>query len=358
MKKIKNAACIITSIFICFILLWMAQCILVPKYQTGITEGSMIQEYYDSNMPHEVLFIGDCEVYENFSTVEMYREYGISSYIRGSAQQLTWQSYYLLEDTLRYETPKVVVFNVLALKYNEPQKEAYNRMTIDGMRWSPSKWNSIQASMLPDENAIDYLFPILRYHTRWSSLKPEDFTYAFRHNVNTFNGYYMRVDIQPERHFPPAPALMDYSLGKNAMAWLENISDLCEENGIALVLIKAPTMYPYWYPEWDDQVAQFAQMHHVPYINFQHLRPGIGLDMRVDTYDGGLHLNLSGAEKMARYFGAYLDENYDLTDYREVPEVAQLWEIEIQSYEELAAAQYAELERYGELRSWGINAVS
>ena len=46
-------------------------------------------------------------------------KYGITSYIRGSAQQLTWQSYYLLEDALKHETPKVVVFNVLALKYNE-----------------------------------------------------------------------------------------------------------------------------------------------------------------------------------------------------------------------------------------------
>ena len=157
MKRVKIGVCLMLSVMVTVAVLWVLQCLVVPKYQTGITEGSMIQEYYDSDMPHEVLFIGDCEVYENFSTVEMYREYGISSYIRGSAQQLTWQSYYLLEDTLRYETPKVVVFNVLALKYNEPQKEAYNRMTLDGMRWSSSKWNSIEESMTEDENMLEYI---------------------------------------------------------------------------------------------------------------------------------------------------------------------------------------------------------
>ena len=60
------------SVMVTVAVLWVLQCLVVPKYQTGITEGSMIREYYDSDMPHEVLFIGDCEVYENFSTVEMY----------------------------------------------------------------------------------------------------------------------------------------------------------------------------------------------------------------------------------------------------------------------------------------------
>ena len=148
--------------------LYVAQRLLVPKYQKGIVEGSMIAEYYKDKSDHEVLFVGDCEVYENFSTIELWEDYGITSYIRGSAQQLTWQSYYLLEDALRYETPKVVVFNVLALKYNEPQNEAYNRMSIDGMKWSMSKVNDIKASMTPDETFVEYLVPLLRYHSRWS----------------------------------------------------------------------------------------------------------------------------------------------------------------------------------------------
>ena len=134
--------------------LYIVQRLLVPKYQTGIVEGSMVEEYYKDRSDHEVLFVGDCEVYENFSTIELWRKYGITSYIRGSAQQLTWQSYYLLEDALKYETPKVVVFNVLALKYNEPQSEAYNRMSIDGMKWSMSKVNDIKASMTDEENFL------------------------------------------------------------------------------------------------------------------------------------------------------------------------------------------------------------
>ncbi len=80
-------------------------------------------------------------------------------HIRGSAQQLIWQSYYLLEETLEYEKPEVVVFNVLSMKYDTPQKEAYNRMTLDGMKWSKSKVDDIRASMMEDEEVCGLCIP-------------------------------------------------------------------------------------------------------------------------------------------------------------------------------------------------------
>ena len=185
----------------------------------------MVEEYYQETTDHEVLFVGDCEVYENFSPITLYEDYGITSYIRGSAQQLTWQSYYLLEDALRYETPKVVVFNVLAMKYNEPQSEAYNRMSIDGMKMSSSKIGAIQASMTEEEHMLDYIFPILRYHSRWSDLSAEDVKYMFHKDKVSHNGYYMRVDVRPVDGFPEPEKLSDYTLGDKAMEYLDKMRD-------------------------------------------------------------------------------------------------------------------------------------
>ena len=325
-------------------MLWLAQKFLVPKYQDDIVEGAMIEEYYDEKLPHDVVFIGDCEVYENMSTIKLWEEYGITSYIRGSAQQLPWQSYYLLEDTLRYETPKVVVFNVLSLKYDKPQKETYNRMTIDGMRWSQSKIDDIKASMTDEEEFIDYVFPILRYHSRWSELTADDFKYMFKKDPVTVNGYYMRIDVRPQTGFPDPMPLSDYTLGSNAMSYLDKMTALCKEKGIKLVLIKAPTEYPHWYNEWDEQIVQYAKDNDLPYINMIPLQEEIGLDMSVDTYDAGLHLNLSGAEKLAVYFGRYLKENFDLKDRREESEYVKEYSEKTSLYNKMIEEQKRELE--------------
>lgn len=356
MKKKRFLAGLLVVVIV-IAALFFIQKLLIPKYQTGIVEGSMIEEYYKDPSDHEVIFIGDCEVYENFSTITLWENYGITSYMRGSAQQLIWNSYYLLEDTLRYETPKVVVFNVLALKYNTPQSEAYNRMSIDGMKWSRAKVDNIRASMTEEENFIEYVFPLLRYHGRWAELTSDDFEHLWSKDLVTHNGYYMRVDTKAQGEFPDPTPLADYTLGENAMGYLQKMADLCAEKGIALVLIKAPTEFPHWYDEWDAQVVDFAEKNDLVYINYIPLQDEIGLDMQQDTYDAGLHLNTQGAEKMADYFGAWLVENYDLTDYRGNPEYDAIWQKKIDFYNEMKAQQYYELETYGELRSFGANAI-
>ncbi len=355
MKKHRLAALCALAFLLAALI--FAQALLVPKYQRGVVEGSMIAEYYRDEAPHDVLMVGDCELYENISTVELFREHGISSYIRGSAQQLTWHSYYLLEDALRTETPKVVVFNVLALKYNAPQSEAYNRMSIDGMRWNMSKVRAIFASKTEDERFIEYLFPLLRYHARWSELTAQDTDYLFRRDKVTHNGYYMRADTKPQAAFPPPMPLADYTLGENAMGYLQKMADLCKEKGIELLLIKAPTEYPHWYEQWDAQVADFAEENGLLYINCVPLQAEIGLDMQEDTYDAGLHLNLQGAEKFARWLGEILVENYDLPDRREDPEVSALWQEKCDFYDDMLAQQLAELSEHGELVSFGANAI-
>lgn len=312
--------------------LYLLQRLLMPKYMSGIVEGAMIAEYYDTEKDHDVVFIGDCEVYENFTPVVLWEEYGINSFIRGSAQQLIWQSYYLLEETLRYETPDVVIFNILSMQYNEPQREAYNRMTLDGMRWSASKVNSVRASLLEEEQFLDYVFPILRYHSRILSLTKEDVQYLFHRDKVTFQGYYLRVDVKPAASVPSGRPLVNYRFGDTAYAYLDKITALCEEKGVELILIKAPSLYPYWYDEWEEQMEEYAKEHGLRYLNFLELTEECELDFTTDTYDAGLHLNLSGAEKITRWLGEYLRSEVGLEDRRSEAELVKNWESIMEDY--------------------------
>lgn len=343
MKKLHKISKIIFFAAVILSSLWLLQRLLMPKYMHGVIEGAMIAEYYEEEKNHDVIFIGDCEVYENFSPAVLWEEYGINSYIRGSAQQLIWQSYYLMEETFRYEKPKAVVLNVLAMQYDTPQSEAYNRMTLDGMRLSMSKIQSIRASMTREETLIEYLFPILRYHSRIFGLNRDDFTYLFHKDKVTHNGYYMRVDVKAAGVIPKGKPLADYSFGENAYAYLNRITALCKKNGVELILIKAPSLYPYWYEEWESQIIDYADEHQLKYYNFLYDIEKIGLDFQTDTYDGGLHLNLSGAEKLSKYFGKILAEDCNLCSRRGEKELECLWEKKLKAYNKERKRQEGEL---------------
>lgn len=342
MKKVLIK--IVPTVVVVLLVLAFLQELLMPKYMTDVTEGAMIQEYYDSKKNHDVVFVGDCEVYESFSPCRLWEKYGISSYVRGSAQQLVWQSYYILKDTLQYEKPDVVVFNVQALMMAKQDNEAYNRMTIDGMRWSSAKWDCIQASMMEDENVLDYVFPILRYHSRWSDLSAEDFTYLFHRDPVSFEGYSLRVGVKPVTGIPEPKRLANYKFDAYPMEYLDKMRALCEKEGVELVLVKAPSLFPHWYEQWEAQVDDFAEKHGLTYYNFLELNGEVGIDYTTDTYDAGMHVNIWGVEKICDYLGEKLINEHGVTDHSKDESYASIWNPKVEAYYEAIKKAIAEEE--------------
>lgn len=349
-NKTKNILAVCLSVILTAFAVWALGRLVQPKYTTGVLEGGMVREYYDEEHPHDVIFIGDCEVYENFVPVTLWQEYGITSYIRGSAEQLIWQSYWLLKETFSREDPKVVVFNVMAMQSGEPTSEAYNRMTLDGMKLSRYKRQCMKASITEGESVLSYFVPLLRYHSRWNELNKEDFENWFSKKHVTSAGYLMRTDVKPMKRLPAAPILEDPEYSETCWQYLDMMRELCEENGATLILVKSSSVWPVWYDEWDQQISDYAKEHDLRYINFLPLNEEIGIDFETDTYDGGLHLNLYGAEKLTSYFGQILAEDYDLQGHADDKEIASDWNEKVSEFEAMKEHQLWELSEYGYLK--------
>jgi len=333
-KRIQTVLSVLAVLVAFVLVLGLATRLLEPKYATDLVEGSFLSQYYQEAGNHDVIFVGDCEVYANFSPMELFRQYGITSYIRGSSQQLIWQSYYVLEETLKYETPKIVVYNVNAMRYSEPVSEAYNRLTIDKMRWSSQKVGIIQASMTEEEDFWSYVFPILRYHSRFDELTAEDLTYFFSRKDNSYFGYQLHTDVLPVGNLPAKRPLPNYQFGDICYSYLDKMTQLCKEKGVELILIKAPSVYPYWYEEYDAQIQAYADANGLTYYNFTACTEQIGLDFKTDTYDAGLHLNYSGTKKLCDYFGEILVNVHGCQDHRQQPEIAAIYDAKASVYDQ------------------------
>ena len=339
MKKLKSILSVTAVLLVFAVVFGFVNILLTPKYMENLVEGSFISQYYREAGGHDVIFIGDCEVYANFSPMEMYRQQGITAYVRGTSQQLIWQSYYILKETLEYETPKAVVYNVNAMRYSEPVKEEFHRLTIDKMRWSDEKVGIIQASMTEEEDFLSYVFPILRYHSRFDKLTSEDFTWLLKEKDNTFNGYQMNKNIVPLDKLPTVRKLGDYQFGDICYEYLDKMRILCEEKGVELILIKAPSVQPYWYKEYNDQIVEYAEIYGLKFYNFLENVEEMGIDYTTDTYDAGLHLNLDGAVKMSGFFARILAEDHGMEDRRDDPDIARIYDEKLRLYDLAANAE-------------------
>lgn len=308
MKKVFTViSCFAAAAGFCGIL-FLLQKLLVPKFVSDVPEGSMIEEYYREPSGHDVIFLGDCEAYECFDPSYIKKKTGLSCYVRGSASQRIWQSYYLAEDTFRYETPKYMVLSVQEMQYDTPAKEEYNRMTLDGMRPSNAKWDSVRASMNKGESFMSYVFPILRYHDRWRSLMPEDAEYMFTKPIITEHGFLPSYSVVPMGELPPVKALPSYKLPDKNMDYLDKLNKLCKSRGTTLILVKSPVLYPHWYDAFSSEIREFADKNGIIYTDMTNsvIAQAIGIDWSKDTADGGSHMNYNGAVQISSYFSDIL----------------------------------------------------
>jgi hypothetical protein len=335
-RALRAAAAVCAFLLLSALLLAFAQALVVPKYMSFPYEGGMVREYYGSGYGHSAVFIGDCEFYECVNPLVLWEEYGINSYVRGSSQQLIWHSYYYLLETLRYETPKVVVFNAVEMKIGSVQHEEYNRLTLDGLRLSRYKLEAAKLSLTEGESLLSYVFPILRYHSRWSELNSDDWKYLFRRDPVTFNGYLLMTGVKPRTSEIVRP-LTDPSFPDVCWEYLDKIRETCAENGIELLIFKAPTNtwhYP-WYDEWDVQLVGYAERYEgVRYVSAITEEDAVGIDWSTDTYDAGDHLNELGAAKVSSWIGRILRDDYGLPDESGDPDLSASWD--------RTAARYAE----------------
>ena len=340
MKKVFSS--LVSIILIAFFLTVLNR-VFLPKYVEENQDGRITQDYYLEKLPTDILFVGSSTVYSGISPVILWEKQGFTSYDRSNASQPMWTSYYLIEDAVKRigkEKPELIVLDVGFIKYDDAfAEEPSNRKAIDGMRTSPSKIRCALAAMGENERLIEYIFPVLRFHTRWKELTLSDFKYAFSGVQTNYNGYLIntvQTETLPERtggrylEKDPSETLIS---PRNA-EYLKKIMELCKKENISLFLMKTPSYSDNWSYAYDEQIEEIAKDYGVTYLNFDELSDEMGIDYHTDSPDEGSHLNLWGAEKFSAYLSDYIAEHYPVTSHTEDARYRAVWDEKVSRYEE------------------------
>ena len=129
----------------------------------------------------DVLFLGSSHTISAFSPQELYDTAGIRSFNLGSEEQSLLISYYWLKEALRLHHPKAVVLDTILCfsRFETPynSSEPSIRKSLDPMKWSSVKLEAVSAihRLDAEQTLASYVFPVIRYHSRWRDLVPNDF---------------------------------------------------------------------------------------------------------------------------------------------------------------------------------------
>lgn len=310
--------------------LWCSDRLLVNK-----ASQEQYEQFFQSDQEFDVLFLGSSHVINGVSPLDLYREYGITSFNLSMHGNYVASGYYLLKESLEWrkkkgrQLPKAVVLDIYG--GDEIVFDLHNAW--DSFPLSPTKVEMVR-SLVPREDQAAMLVPFILYHNRWNQLDSED----FRLYVSQKYGVQPRYEVC----LPDGPVLPDAAepeeINEQKQVYLGRIRQLCESQGIRLILIQIPyTYYPQWQRE-GNAVCRYARDQGMFCVNY--LEQEIGLDYEIDFYDPG-HLNAAGMRILTRELGRLLTQA-GLEDHRG-QEDASLWEEKYEEYIQYRIRQLGEV---------------
>lgn len=358
-RKLMRAICFCLLFVILFVFLSGA---FIPR--TGTTEDGMesrISKAYRGEPRDSIdtVFIGNSDIYRAISPVDLFHQTGITSAIAGRPNKQLSEVPGDIRDILRYQNPKTIVLETDCMfsgtnpgfkKGISPLEAEAAKVDVAGQ--APSKATDAdaagqapsKATNTPQQNifdkckallqegdsaflaALNYKFPLVKYHDNWKHLKLTTFLQprGKYHFSNKGMAYANTV-----KAYPFGNEYMQLSGGKHAMLseekldQFQKIYDLCDRNGIRLVLLTVPSANT-WNKGKSDTVKQLAKKYDLTYYDYNRQLPA-GFDWATDSKDGGNHLNYAGASAVTKDLAKKLTDDLTMNPTSLTKEQKQQW---------------------------------
>lgn len=371
-RKLMRAICFCLLFVILFVFLSGA---FIPR--TGTTEDGMesrISKAYRGEPRDSIdtVFIGNSDIYRAISPVDLFHQTGITSAIAGRPNKQLSEVPGDIRDILRYQNPKTIVLETDCMfsgtnpgfkKGISPLEAEAAKVDVAGQ--APSKaTNADVAGQAPSKAtdadvagqapskatdtahqnifakckallqegdsaflaALNYKFPLVKYHDNWKHLKLTTFLQprGKYHFSNKGMAYANTV-----KAYPFGNEYMQLSGGKHAMLseekldQFQKIYDLCDRNGIRLVLLTVPSANT-WNKGKSDTVKQLAKKYDLTYYDYNRQLPA-GFNWVTDSKDGGNHLNYAGASAVTKDLAKKLTDDLSMNPTSLTKEQKQQW---------------------------------
>lgn len=272
----------------------------------------------------DVLFLGPSTSVTSCSPMVLWKEYGIASYNIAMGGQSIPLNYYNLKSALETQSPKVVVLDI-SYAFQQDVLAGQPERLHQWLAFSHPSLVKLEAilSLTQPNEWLDYMFQLQYFHDRWKELGGQDLTMAINTSGYGSGGGLSTAGLSDEIIILPEEDKAESCASDINLEYLDKIITLCKEEGIKLLLFKPPVRAYGAVSHGDgfelqrqwNAFADYAQEQGVEYLNCMHYLDEIGVTFSSDFTDW-THGNLRDVQKVTRFIGNYLSQQYKLPDHR------------------------------------------
>lgn len=282
-------------------------------------------DFWNQTADFDILFMGSSHVINAVFPMELWNDYGISSYNFGGHSNRLATTYWVMENALEKTTPRVMVIDCWSVSemWKSSNNFSYLHLSLDTFPMSSTKlmaiWDLLDDPALEDDIAngnakegdesrtkLGLLWDYSVYHSRWEEINKEDFEPELTYE----KGAESRINVvrAPFKKIPPDEKM---SPGTTGEQYLRKMIEDCQQRGIKVLLTYLPFCASENCQKEANYIYDIAEEYNVDYINFLDMDL---INFQTDLFDADSHLNPSGARKVTRYLGEYLTSNFEVPD--------------------------------------------
>ncbi|MBQ3670762.1 MAG: hypothetical protein II921_04715 [Treponema sp.] len=268
--------------------------------------------FFRNKTEYDVLFFGTSHVINGVFPMQLWHDWGITSYNFGEHGTPIPTSYWVMRNAVRYHKPKIAVLDINSIVENVPYIESWLRLSLGTFPLNLEKLRAIRDLTKPTDY-MKFLFPYETYHNRWKEMSIADRWDSLFHTDSTHE---MGADSRSLVAKPAAVSLKsDNPLEKKtvSMEYIKKFVFFCRENNIVPILINIPYPADEQQQRGANSARILAEELDVPYYNMLHMNI---VDYDTDLSDPDSHLNPSGAYKVTEYIGQVLHDDFNVEDHR------------------------------------------
>ena len=325
MKKIKLIILPLVSLLIVLTVSNTIADILMPRrLDYGSTWERYLMEDEDSI---DILLFGSSIAYCDFVPAAIYEETGLTSYVMAGPEQTLPLTYYYLRETLKTQSPQMVVVELSAMFFEEYQD--YTKVNVGYMPWGLNRL-AATFNASEEEQRTGLLFPMYNYHSLlWQRIESEEERPEY--TIDMLAGHTFIGEARTVGTGTRDTSMENSNVQKN-LRYLEKISSLCQKRGIALEFCIVPACNAV--PEKDIEMLDnlTAELNYPSFVDYQPVLPELEIDTATDYFDM-LHFNSFGAWKFSKYFASTID----ISSFTPTEHDSELWNGRVEHFKHLAA---------------------
>lgn len=312
--------------------------------------------YREKNNSLDAVYIGSSVTRTAWLAPLAWKQHGITIFPFSSPSQPFVSAEYLIREA-RKTQPNAVYIVPISLANNLSETNLHYAMNFMPLSWNKVQmiWTMGKYMEIKWSERLEYLIPLIRFHSRWNKLNEQDFVEPLNGFYSTpyFGGYLNEsVDVSSSFRTTNRTVMLPETIQNS----LNSLLKYCETEHLNVLFVEPARLNINEYELAKvNSIKQIVKSHGYPVLSINPSVEEVGLDTSKDYYDAS-HTNIHGAIKITDYISRYLIENYGFEDKRGDPSYSS-WDEAYTSYTEQYASAYTlDVEWEGEPRDFTLAA--